>query len=328
MSEDRIGKARAFFLNNLGFILVTVVVVVYLFRGLILLDETGKNAQQILIDSAIAWVVGFTIGRMLELQGFLSGDKAENVKRTKELHAQTTISVSKDIEVLDKWCEEQTALALKVARTQILSDAGLKYHTYFTDDGEIIDEALEIPVSENKIKEERNKAKRKAIHKAVACKITPLTTNSLTTSYQTKKHDPYNFGKTKAEYSRKSTIYAAIQKIILGVSFGYYGVKLIEDFSWGLLIYTGIQTAIFLVIGGIALLKAYIFVTEEQREAMIKKINNLEKFRNTDKSKYRIKEAATNGNDNKSIISVSEDCAGKSGNETTPIISTAIIEQF
>ena len=33
MSEDRIGKARAFFLNNLGFILVTVVVVVYLFRG-------------------------------------------------------------------------------------------------------------------------------------------------------------------------------------------------------------------------------------------------------------------------------------------------------
>jgi hypothetical protein len=102
-------------------------------------------------------------------------------------------------------------------------------------------------------------------------------------------------------------------------------VKLIEDFSWGALIYTGIQTAIFLVIGGIALLKAYIFVTEEQREAMIKKINNLEKFRNTDKSKYRIKEAATNVNE--PIISVSENYAGKSGNETSPIIPTAIIEQ-
>jgi len=287
MEEDRIAKMRSFFLNNLGFILVTFTVLIYLFYGLVTLDETGKTVKEIIIDSAVIWVVGFTIGRMFEYQGLLQGEKTDAVRRTRELHGNVTIAISPDIEYLDMWCEEQNELALKVGRTQYLSDSGLKYDAFFRKDGTIIDEALYIPKSENKIIEQRNVAKRKAIDKAVKCKITLLSTNSLTTSYASKRYDPYDFGLTKAEYTTRSSLSGAGQKVFLGIAFGMVGIKLIEDFAWGYLIYTGIQVGVFLLLGAILMMKAYFFVTETQRENTIKKINNLEKFKNTDKTKYK-----------------------------------------
>lgn len=293
MNDDKAMKARAFLLANLGFILVTVTVVIYLFYGWVTLDETGKTLERIILDSVIAWVVGFSIARMLEYQGFLIGDKNESVKNTKELHGKTTEDISPDIECLDDWCEEQNALALKTARTSILSEAGLKYDGYFRKDGTVIDENLETPKSKIKVVEERNKKKRAAVRRALDCKITPLSTNSLTTSYGSKKYDPYDFGMTKSEYTAKSTLSAAIQKVLLGIGFGYFTIQLIDDPEWGYLIYTGIQVGIFLLLGGITMVKAYFFVVEAQREATIKKINNLEKFKNIDKTKY--KEALKNG---------------------------------
>lgn len=293
MDDDKAVKWRQFFLNNLGFILVSMTVLIYLFYGLVKLDESGKTAGQIIIDSSVAWVVGFMISRMLELQGFLIGEKTDSVKRTRELHGNTTESISKDIEYLDDWCNDQNELALKVGRSQILSNVGLKYDYLFNADATVKDDRIYIEESKIKVIEERNKKKRKAIKDAINCKITPLSTNSLTTSYASRKYDPYDFGLTKAEYTAKSTGSAAAQKVALGIAFGWFSIKLIEDFAWGYLIYTGIQVGVFLLMGAIVMMKAYFFVTEAQREATIKKINNLEKFRNTDKTKY--KEAATNG---------------------------------
>ena len=285
--DDKATKWRTFFLNNLGFILVTVTVVVYLFYGLVKLDETGKSVGQIISDSAIAWIVGFMISRMLEFQGFLIGEKTDTVKNTRTLHGKTTEDISPYIEYLDDWCNDQNDLALKVGRSQILSAVGLKYDMIFDKDGAVFEDKLLIPASPIKIIEERNVKKRKAINDAINCKITPLSTNSLTTSYVSKKYDPYDFGMTKAEYTSKSTLSSAFQKLGLGIAFGWFGIKLIEDFQWGYLIYTGIQVGIFLLMGAIVMMKAYFFVTEAQREATIKKINNLEKFKNTDKSKYK-----------------------------------------
>lgn len=297
-NDDKMLKLRTFMLNNLGFILVTLTVLIYLFYGLVKLDETGKTAGQIVIDSAVAWVVGFTIGRMLEYQGFLLGENNDSVRRTRELHGKTTMDISPYIEYLDFWCQEQNELALKVGRSQILSDAGLKYDYFFRKDGTIIDEHLFIPQSDVDVIEKRNVAKRKAIDKAINCKITPLSTNSLTTSYASKTYDPYNFGITKAEYTMRSAISSAVQKVVLGVAFGYFGIKLIQDFAWGYLIYTGIQVGIFLLMGAIVLIKAYFFVVEAQREATIKKINNLEKFKNTDKTKYKQRKLIEHGSGN------------------------------
>ncbi|NCC19391.1 MAG: hypothetical protein EOM29_10680, partial [Bacteroidia bacterium] len=274
-NEDKATKWRTFFIGNLGFILVTLTVLIYLFYGLVTLDQSGKSAERIILDSAVAWIVGFSIARMLEYQGFLIGDKNESVQRTKDLHGTVTEAVSKDIEYLDEWCNEQNELALKVGRSSILSEVGLKYSTFFRENATIIDEALDIPKSGIKVIENRNKKKRNAIQRAINCKITPLSTNSLTTSFASKKYDPYNFGMTKAEYTARSTVSAILQKIFLGIAFGYYSVTLIDDFAWGYLIYTGVQVSIFLLLGGITMVKAYFFVIEAQREATIKKINNL-----------------------------------------------------
>lgn len=285
--DDKALKFRTFLLANLGFILVTLTVAIYLFYGIITLDKADKTVWDIIIDSAIAWIVGFSIARMLEYQGFLLGDKNDSVQKTKELHGQTTMDISPDIEYLDDWCEGENALALKVGRTQILSTVGMKYDHLFNADATVKEENIPIAKSSVKVVEARNKKKRKAVNDALNCKITPLSSNSLTTSYSSKKYDPFDFGLTKTEYTARSTISAALQKIFLGIAFGFYTVELIKDFQWGYLIYTGIQVSIFLLLGGISLVKAYFFVIESQREATIKKINNLEKFKNIDKTKFK-----------------------------------------
>jgi hypothetical protein len=62
--------------------------------------------------------------------------------------------------------------------------------------------------------------------------------------------------------------------------FGYYGIKLIEDFRWELLIWTGIQVVIFLIAGITKFFSAFFFIVDDMRAKKIKKIDNILKFKN------------------------------------------------
>jgi hypothetical protein len=263
-----------------------LVAFVYLFYGLVTLESSGKSFVEIFISSFVVWIVGYSIGQLLTLQGILIGEKDDSVINTKKEHARVIENIGSDITYLEYFCAEQTAQALKTARASKLSSVGLKYQDFFTDDGYVKEENVDIPFSNDEVKEARNKKKREAIEEAIYMKVTPLTVESLTTD-NGNKYDPYDYGKDKTAYIKSVAIKAAIQKVAIGVGFGYFAIKLIQDFAWGYLYWTGIQVGIFLLLGSIGLFKAYLFVTDTQRQNRIKKINKLEQFKGTDMARYK-----------------------------------------
>ena len=283
---EQTSKIKNFIFGNFGVIVVFIVAIAYLFYGLIEIDETGKTVTEIIMASGIAFMVGYSITQLLLLQGLIWGNKDQSVIDTKKAHGKTIASISDDIELLDYFCEDKTKDTIRIARISILSRVGLKYANFFDENGDVIEENINIPISNDEIIEKRNKTKRKAINDAIYVKIEPLTTDSLTTDNGV-INNPYKFHDNQQTYQKKSAQKGAIMKVIMGIGFGYYGIELIRDFNWGYVLYTAIQLAIFLLNGGIRLIVAWFYVTDTLRQDRVKKINSLEQFRNTDKTKYR-----------------------------------------
>ena len=287
MEENFATKLRKGIFSNLGFIMVFLVSIIYLFYGLITLDSSGKTLTEIIISSFVVWLVGYSITQLLTLQGLIIGDKDESVQATKEAHSQAVQKMGDNIVYLEYFCREETANALKTARVSRLTRVGLKYNDYFDKEGSVIEENITIPKSDNEIIEKRNIKKRKAINEAIYMKITALTVDSLTTDNGV-KYDPFNFGKNKPEYLKSVAIKSALQKVFIGIGFGYYAINIINDFDWAYLIWTAVQIGIFLLFGSISLFKSYLFVTDTQRQNRIKKINNIDKFNGLDKNRYKL----------------------------------------
>lgn len=283
-------KAKKFFSQNIGYFMIFLASCIYIVSGLIIINETGKSVASVIVDGALAFFFGFFINRVFDLQGMMNGDRDERVKRTYKLHDDIVLKITPYIDKLDAWCEKKNKEAMKVARTRILSKAGLKYENcfdengvakeYTTDSKKLVHEGeFKDKAEKLKFKLERaaEKAKFAAYKKACKLKLTLLTTNMLT-SEGGKEGDPFNFGMTKRQYETKTAVTDSFAKIGIAIISGVYGVKLIEAFSWYYLIWTTLQVVLFLVIGVIKLYQSYMFVTDDFRSRIIKKIDKLSQF--------------------------------------------------
>ena len=270
-------KFKDFYRQYISYIAVGLISIIYILTAVLEIDETGKSIQKIIADGVVAFLFGININHLLGVQGLMNGDKNEKVVSTLELYGSTIEEVEPYIEELDGWCEEQNANNLKRQRTKMLSRVGLKYSDCFDEDGTAKGFIPTYGKSKESDKAERKKCKM--YKKAVWLKLTELTAGTLT-SEGDKPQDIYDFGKTKAQFVTRENSKDIIGKIVCALVFGYYGIALIKDFSWSLLIWTALQVGIFLVMGLIRMFRFYIFVTDEYRGRIIKKIDNLIKFKN------------------------------------------------
>lgn len=272
-------KIKDFFRQNIGYFVVAFISVVYIATAVITIDETGKTISQIIADGTIAFLLGLFINRVFDLQGMMNGEREEKVIATKQLHGEMVMRISPNIEKLDDWCEIENKKNYRVQRTKILARAGLKYEDCFDENGV----AKQFKVDKEKMQDKylrRQELKRLALYnKAVNLKLTALSAGELT-SEGGKQQDPYYFGRTKAQYEASRSIMDIISKIGIAVIIGYYGVGLIEEFSYATLIWNTLQVGLFLVMGVIKMYQAYAFITDEFRGRIIKKIDNLQKFEN------------------------------------------------
>ncbi|MBR2983950.1 MAG: hypothetical protein IKC60_00405, partial [Clostridia bacterium] len=121
--------------------------------------------------------------------------------------------------------------------------------------------------------------KKRALKKASKLKITPLLTSSLTGD-ESDPGDPLALGATKKGFMAKSDSKRLFSKLATGLLFGYYGVQAITDFSWAQLIWTAIQTVMFLVMGVSSYMQSYFFMTDNYRNRIIRKMDYLQMFKN------------------------------------------------
>lgn len=272
-------KVKDFFKNNIGYFIVGLVCVIYIATALITVTETGKTISQIIADGAIVLFLGLFINRIFDLQGMMNGDRDERVQNTVRLHGETVVRISPYIDRLDDWCEIKNKEVLKIQRTKILAGAGMKYDDFFDKDGVAKTFTPDSEKLKNKLTRGDELHRIKCYRKALRLKLTPLTASALT-SEGGRKQDPYYLGRTKAQYETRAGVKDLIAKIGLACIFGYYGVELVRDFSYAALIWTSLQVGIFLAMGVIKMYLSYMFVIDEWRGRVIKKIDNLQAFEN------------------------------------------------
>ena len=263
----------------MGYFIVAFVCIIYMLTSYLTIDETGKSIERIIADSAIALFLGLFINIMLGLQGMMLGDRDDRVRSSAAEHEKTVLRISPHIDRLDAWCNEENARNYKLQRTKILARAGLKYDECFDEDGVALGWKPSEESEEDKTARKIERKKERAYKAAVKLKLTAISSGELT-SDGGKQDDPFYFGRTKKQYETQSGLKDLVSKLGTAVIFGYYGVTLVEDFSYANLIWMGLQVATFLITGVIKLYKDYYYVVNEFRGRIIKKTDNLQKFEN------------------------------------------------
>jgi hypothetical protein len=275
MSNERI---KDFFRNNLGFFAVGFVALSYVATSFITIEESGKSVWQIIADGTVVFILGILINRIFEVQGIVQGDRDPRVRKTSELHGEIVEQISSHMNELDDWCEQKNEEALLRIRRRYLAAHGMRYDQFFDEDGI----AKPYPFKSRYVsRRERwhDAWQYRRYRRAVTMKLTRLTA-SLLISDGGDADDPYYMGRSKVEYEKSTFKGDVITKTATALLFGYYGVSMIQNFSWANLIWMILQVGIFLVMGVVKLQQAQLYVTDEYRARIIKKIDVLEMFAN------------------------------------------------
>ncbi len=267
-------KFRKELRSNVFFALVAVVCLVYMARSFVTVVETGKTVAEILADGALGAAFGFLISKLLSLQGLAKGEAQSQVVATNKLHGEVVESIVPVIDRLDAWCEMKNEENLRLTKSRILARQGLQYADYLEGVYTVMIDGKLCRLTAKQLPS----ARRKAVRRADRLRLTPLTAGALT-SDAVKPNDPYDFGMDKHAYQRRRDLGQIFSKIACGMLFGYFGVRLIADFSWEGLIWTALQVSSLLAMGAVAYMRAYFFVVDYDRHRVIRKIDNLQKFK-------------------------------------------------
>jgi len=265
-------KWKLLFRNSIGYLTIFLVSVVYVATTFITITETQKTMSQILADGIISFVMGILINRLFDTQGIMNGDRDEKVLKTIKYHGDVVERCTPLLDRLDPWCERKNKEALMRARRYFLSRHGIKYQEFFDQDGVAV--PLIIP---DKLGCFKTFARKYYYWRAVNLHVTQISSGILI-SDSGKVEDPFFMGRSKPEYMKTTTRKDMLTKLITAILFGYYGVSLIQEFSIATLIWTVLQLVIFLAMGVIKMQQSYLYVTDEYRGRIIKKIDILQLF--------------------------------------------------
>ena len=270
-------KVKEWFKNIAGYGVVLLVSVAYVATSFIMIRRSYKSLWQIIVDGALVFIVGVLISRAFELQGIVEGDRDENLKEEESEHAKLVDRVAPVIDDLEEWCTMKNREALRTQRIRILAQRGMKYSDYFDEEGMTRPFEVNEKHMKNRYTRKIEKKRIKCYMKALSVKLTPLSAAVLTG--ESGRHwDPYFLGRSKSEYTKESSKLDIIIKIVLSLSFGYFGVSLVADRSLAGLIWKVFQIAVFLSMGNQKQIQAREFVVGEFKGRMNKKRKYLEMF--------------------------------------------------
>ena len=138
---------------------------------------------------------------------------------------------------------------------------------------------IHISASDGRTREERTllRKKKRALNKALTLKITLLTPASLSVD-GSKESDPFDFGKTEGQYLAKRGGTDVLSKVVFGLVFGYYAIRLTEGAGLDDVLWASFQIAIYLILGTAQMIQAYMFVKTEIFGRIMRKTDLLQKF--------------------------------------------------
>ena len=266
------------FYKNAGYIVVVLISLVYVASSLIMISKTGKSVGEIIGTGALSMIVGLLINGVFRSIGVRKGDEDERTIATNTLHTQTVESITPYIDKLDNFCEIETRSTIKSLRTKILARQGLKYEDCFDNEGVARAFPCQLPKEPKKEEIKAYKCKLKAFRKACNLKIKPLLASNLT-SDGAKAENPFDFGRSKKQFTNQQNASDILSRVLMAVIFGYFGVTLASEINVASLIWNSLQIIMYVCGGVVQMYTSYSWVVDDYRQSIIKKIDVLEKFK-------------------------------------------------
>ncbi|MBQ4107820.1 MAG: hypothetical protein IJC80_00320 [Clostridia bacterium] len=275
------------FYKNAGYFAVMLVSLAYIGSSFIIISKTGKSALEIIASGVISMTVGLLINGVFRSMGVSRGECDEKTLQTAKLYSQSIDEISPYFDRLEEFCERENKRETKRVRCQILASGGLRYSDFYDEDGIVTSYNCELygdsEIAEAKGRRRRqmkrtNRKRKRAFERAAKIKIKQLTPSVLTCE-GVKENNPFDFGKSKREYSSQKNLSDAIGRIVMAVIFGYFGVSLVSEVNPAVLIWNTLQIVMYVSSGILQMYSSYFWVVDEHRAGVIKKIDYLQKFK-------------------------------------------------
>lgn len=260
--------------KNAGYLSVVLISLAYVAGSLVLISKTGRDVYEIICTGFLSLVVGSLINGAFRSIGIRRGEDDERTIMTSALHAEAVEKIVPYIDRLDEYCERENKEAIKRVRTKILAIAGLKYEECFDENGV----AKELNLIQGKENRGKNRKRKKAYKKAVCLKIKRLLSSNLT-SDGGDYNNPFDFGKSKREYTRARSTTDILTRIVMAIVFGYFGVTLVSEINFATIIWNSLQIIMYITSGIIGMYSTYMWIVDDYRQGVIKKIDHLQRFK-------------------------------------------------
>lgn len=259
--------------KNAGYYCVGLISLIYIAGSLILISKTGKSIYEIIGTGFISMVVGSLINGSLRSVGVRRGEENEKMIEAQKNHAEVLCQVSPHLDKLEEFCDIENKNAIKKIRIKILAAAGLKYNDCFDENGV----CKELLLTQDRKNRRKNRKIMRAYRKAVNLKIKELTVDALTFEWGN-TDNPFDFGKSKREFSKSKNATDIITRVIMAIIFGYFGVTLVSEINFATIIWNALQIVMYITSGVVGMYSTYMWIVDDYRQGILKKIEYLNRF--------------------------------------------------
>lgn len=254
-------------------IVIALMLIVYVLKTLVTIEVTSADVLGIIGDGLLMLVFLMSIKSLMLRKGIFTGEKTEGYIKTKARYEEQLLKIMPKSQYLAEYTSIFNAREQKEKLTRILAQYGISYEQYIR--------GIDNPT----------KAQEKAIKQANNAKYLRITVTDLTGSGVTDEKKP-GLGKTKNEFLKTKSVTDISITLLSMVIFSVFTFKLAGNFSWANLIWTVMQCVVFLIKGTMSFMSAYVFVTDEYTNRLIRQTNILIDFDNTDVNTFESKRMA------------------------------------
>lgn len=254
-------------------IVIALMLLIYVLKTLVTIEVTTSDIYGIIGDSVLMLVFLMSIKSLMLRKGIFAGEKTESYKKTKARYEEQLLKIMPKSQFLVDYTTAFNAREQKEKLTRILAQYGISYEQYI--------KGIDNPT----------KAQETAIKAANKAKYLRITVTDLTGSGVTDEKKP-GLGKTKNEFLKTKSVTDISITLLSMVIFSVFTFKLAGNFSWANLIWTIMQCVVFLIKGTMSFMSAYVFVTDEYTNRLIRQTNMLIDFDNTDINVFESKREA------------------------------------
>lgn len=254
-------------------IVIALMLIVYVLKTLVTIEVTSSDILGIIGDGLLMLVFLMSIKSLMLRKGIFTGEKTEGYIKTKARYEEQLLKIMPKSQYLAEYTSMFNAREQKEKLTRILAQYGVSYEQYI--------KGIENPT----------KAQETAIKAANKAKYLRITVTDLTGSGVTDEKKP-GLGKTKNEFLKTKSVTDISITLLSMVIFSVFTFKLAGNFSWANLIWTVMQCVVFLIKGTMSFMSAYVFVTDEYTNRLIRQTNMLIDFDNTDLNVFESKREA------------------------------------